>query len=53
MGRKHTHKLEINVIVLFLFGAPARRLVEVYSITVGFSPVLYCWLNVTTIGEPV
>ena len=25
----------------------------VYSITVGFSPVLYCWPNVTTIGEPV
>ena len=25
----------------------------VYSITVGFSPVLYCWPNVTTIGESV
>ena len=25
---------------------------EVYSITVGFFPTLYCWPNVTTIGEP-
>ena len=24
----------------------------VYSITVGFSPALYCCLNVTTIGNP-
>ena len=26
---------------------------SVYSITVGFSPALYCCLNVTTIEEPV
>ena len=27
----------------FLSGVPAWRLMQVYSITVGFSPVLYCW----------
>ena len=30
-----------NVFVLFLSGVPARRLMQVYSITVSFSPVLY------------
>ena len=30
-----------NVFILFLSGVPAWRLMKVYSMTVGFSPVLY------------
>ena len=38
----------------FLSGVPAWRLMyKCNSIMVGFSPILYCRPNVTTIGEPV
>ena len=30
-----------NAFVLFLSGVPAWRLMQVYNITVGFSPILY------------
>ena len=41
MGRKHTTYVLKMFLFLFLSGVLAWRLVEVYSITVGFSPVHY------------
>ena len=35
-------RLNASFFICFLSGVPAWRLMEVYSITVGFSPVLYC-----------
>ena len=43
----YNYVLLYNVFVLF--GVPLMAInVSVYSMTVGFSPILYCWPNVTT-----
>ena len=34
------------------FGVPAWRLMDLYSITVSFSPILYCCPDVTTSRNP-
>ena len=51
--------LLLYIIINFCYYVPGTKNVFVFfvgcpcSITVSFSPVLYCGLNVTTIGEPV
>ena len=42
----------LMVFLVSVFGVATWWLMLVYSITVGFSPKLYCWAHVTTLGNP-
>ena len=41
----------VSVLFFLFVWCPCMALMWVYSITVGFSPILYCWPYATTNGE--
>ena len=43
----------VSVLFLLFFWCPCMAINVSVQYMVGFSPTLYCWANVISIGEPV